>query len=185
MVATVTLKSSAQESLVRTVVDATADMPAKALQSPTMLAVLLERLADQLLPTSDPLALARLRGHVAMRELLNADGGALVASQVAELLGISRQAVDKRRKAGQLLAVSLPRRGLQYPAWQFTEMGATVEGLVEVLAILRAHDAWAQARFFVAGNDRLEGARPIDRLREGVLEPVLIAARLFGEHGAA
>jgi hypothetical protein len=182
---TVTLKSPAQESLVRTVVDVTADMPANELQSQHVLGVLLERLADKLLPTSDPLAMARLRGHVAMRELLNADGGALAASQVADLLGISRQAVDKRRKAGQLFAVALPRRGLLYPAWQFAETGTTLAGLVEVLAALRGHDGWAQARFFVTSSDRLEGKRPLDQLREGALETVLVAARAFGVHGAA
>jgi hypothetical protein len=182
---TVALKSSAQEPLVRSVVEATADLPAEALRSPRALGVLIERLAERFLPTSDPLALARLRGHLAMRELLNADGGALSASQVAELLGISRQAVDKRRKAGQLLAVALPKRGLLYPAWQFTEAGTPLAGLVEVLGVLRAHDAWAQARFFVTGSDRLDGGRPLDRLREGALDPVLAAARAFGEHGAA
>jgi hypothetical protein len=182
---TVTLKSLAQEPLVRTVVDATADISAKELQSSNVLSVLLERLADKLLPTSGPLTVARLRGQVAMRELLNADGGALAASRVAELLGVSRQAVDKRRKAGQLLAVALPKRGLLYPAWQFTETGTTLAGLAEVLAALRRHDAWAQARFFVTGNDRLDGKRPLDGLREGALEPVLVAARAFGEHGAA
>jgi len=181
----VPLKSPAQEPLVRSVVDATADVPAEQLQSAKVLDLLIERLADKLLPTSDPLAKARLRGHLAMRELLNADGGALTASQMADVLGISRQAVDKRRKAGQLLAVALPRRGLLYPAWQITESGAPLGGLVEVLAELRGHDPWARARFFVTGNDRLGGNRPLDVLREGALEAVLEAARGFGEHGAA
>jgi hypothetical protein len=181
----VTLRSPAQEPLVRTVVDATADMPVSELQSPSMLGLLIERLADRLLPTSDPLARARLRGQVAMREVLGADGGALTASQVAQLLGVSRQAVDKRRKSGQLLAVTLPRRGLHYVAWQFTEAGVLLPGLIEVLAALAGNDSWAKVRFFVVGNDRLAGQRPLDRLRDGALEPVLAAARAFGEHGAA
>jgi hypothetical protein len=41
------------------------------------------------------------------------------------------------------------------------------------------------ARFFVTSNDRLGGQRPLDVLRQGALEPVLEAARRFGEHGAA
>jgi hypothetical protein len=186
MAAQVTLKSRAQEALVRAVVDATADASAEELklQSPNVLRVLVERLADKVLPTSDPLAKARLRGAVAMRELLGADGGALSAAEVGALLGVSRQAVDKRRRAGQLLAVDLPRRGLLYPAWQFTEQGSTLPGLGEVLAALREHDPWARARFFVTGNDRLEGRRPLDALRNGELEPVLAAAGEFGRHGA-
>lgn len=149
----ITLKSSAQAPLVRTVVD--------------------------------PLAIARLRGKVAMHEVLGQEGGALTASQVGEVLGISRQAVDKRRKGGQLLALSLPRRGLLYPAWQFRETGAPLGGFVEVLDALSDHDPWAQARFFLDGTDRLGGKRPLDVLRDGDLEAVLDAARAFGEHGAA
>jgi hypothetical protein len=181
----ITLKSLAQAPLVRTVVDATADIPEEQLRTPKVLAMLLDRLADELLPTSDPLAIARLRGRVAMREVLSQEGGALTASQVAEVLGISRQAVDKRRKGGQLLALTLPRRGLLYPAWQFGETGATLPGFVEVLEALGDHDEWAQARFFLNGSDRLGGKRPLDCLREGDLDPVLQAARAFGEHGAA
>jgi hypothetical protein len=36
---------------------------------------------------------------------------------------MSRQAVEKRRKAGRLIGVSLGRRGFGYPAWQFAERG--------------------------------------------------------------
>ena len=192
MAATVTLKSPAQGELVRAVVDATANLPPKELEleGGRVLNVLLERLADRVLPTSDPLAMARFRGVIAMRELLSAEGGALAASDVAQLLGISRQAVDKRRKLGQLLAVEVPKRGLLYPAWQFTDAGAPLPGLLDVLKVLGSHDAWAQARFFLSGNDWLEGKRPLDVLRVGGVDQVLVdrvlaAARVFGEHGAA
>jgi hypothetical protein len=178
-------KSTARRDLARTIADAIAGVPDRELRGASVLRMLVERLADHVLPTSDPLAKARLRGAIAMRELLNADGGALTASETAELLGISRQAVDKRRKAMQLLAVELPRRGLLYPAWQLTAQGV-LPGVVDVLAELGDHDAWSRARFFVTGNDRLGGARPLDFLLRGKkLEPVLRAARSFGEHGAA
>jgi hypothetical protein len=180
----VSLKSSAQGDLVRTVIEVTSDLPPDALRGSRGLRVLLERLAERWLPTSDPLAKARLRGAVAMRELLGRDGGSWTASQVATRLGISRQAIDKRRKAGQLLGVELPKRGVLYPAWQFTGTG-TLVGLVEVLAALREHDPWAQARFFVAENDRLGARRPVELLRRGKLALVLEAANAFGEHGAA
>ena len=176
--------SAARREFVRSVVDATSDVPDEELRSPKVLRVLLERLADRVLPTSDPLARARFRGTLEMRRLLNEDGGAFTGRDVAELLGISRQAVDKRRKAGQLLALELPKRGLLYPAWQFAE-GDLLPGLVEVLTALDGHDAWARARFFVTENDRLAGERPLDALRRGQLEPVLQAAHSFGQHGAA
>ena len=183
----VALKSAAQGDLVQAVVDATADLPAEdlRLKNPRVLRILLERLADEVLPTSDPLALARFRGIIALRELLHAEGGTLPVGGVAELLGISRQAVDKRRKARQLLAVEVPRRGLRYPAWQFADTGTALPGLPEVLRALHGHDPLAQARFFLAGNDRLDGERPLDRLRAGEVDPVVDAAHAFGEHGAA
>lgn len=182
---TITLKSPAQAPLVRTVVDATADIPEEELRSPQVLAMLIDRLADELLPTSDPLAIARLRGRVAMREVLSQEGGALTAAQVADVLGISRQAVDKRRKGRQLLALALPRRGLLYPAWQFDASGATLPGFVDVLEALGEHDEWAQARFFLGGSERLGGKRPLDVLREGDRDAVIQAAEAFGEHSAA
>jgi hypothetical protein len=65
----IALKSSAQASLVRAVVDVTSDVPSGDLKGPKALRTLVDRLADRWLPTSDPLAKARLRGALAMREL--------------------------------------------------------------------------------------------------------------------
>jgi hypothetical protein len=180
----VTLKSIAQETLIRTIVDVTADLPDEALEGTRGLGVLIDRLADRWLPTAVPLAKARLRGAVAMRALLGGDGGAWTVGEVTKRLGISRQAVDKRRKAGRLLGVELPKRGVLYPAWQFSETGM-LAGIVEVLSALRDHDAWAQARFFTTENDRLAGKRPLDLLKQGKVERVVEAANVFGEHGAA
>ena len=179
-------KSAARRAFVRSVEDATSDVPDDELRSPKVLRVLLERLADRVLPTSDPLAKARIRGTLEMRKLLNADGGAFTGKDVAQLLGISRQAVDKRRKAGQLLALELPKRGLLYPAWQFGDGSDVLPGLVDVLSpTLHAHDAWARARFFVTENDRLRRRASAGRvLRRGLIEPVLEAAQSFGQHGA-
>ena len=184
----VTLKSKAQGDIVRAVIDVTANVPAKTLQDRvSVLHVLIERLLPvSTTSTTDPLAKAWLRGAVAMRELLTADGGALSASDVAKLLGISRQAVDKRRRAGQLLAVELPKRGLLYPGWQFGEGASTLPGFTEVLEALRAHDPWSQARFFITGNDRLGGLRPLALLRKRrPLKPIVDAASTFDTHGAA
>lgn len=180
----VAIKSAAQGALLRRVANATSDVSDAELRGPRMLRILVERLADKELSTEDPLARARLRGVIAMRELLSGNGGALTGGEVAVLLGISRQAVDKRRKAGQVLAVELPRRGLRYPTWQFVESGM-LPGFVEALATLHGHDAWAQARFFVSRNPRLAKRRPLDVLRKGDVDAVLRAAEAFDEHGAA
>ncbi|MCA9523378.1 MAG: hypothetical protein KC609_20530 [Myxococcales bacterium] len=138
----------------------------------------------ELLRSDDPLAGARLRGLRAKTELIEAEGGSLGVDDVAELLRISRQAVDKRRRAGKLLGVQAGRRGYAYPAWQFAANG-TLPGLEAVLGELSEHDAWMKVAFFLSENARLEGRRPLDGLREGETARVRQAARAYGEHGAA
>jgi hypothetical protein len=127
---------------------------------------------------------ARLRGLLEREALLSAEGGTVSGATAARLLGISPQAVYKRRKAGKLIALTLGRRGLAYPVWQF-DRGGTLSGLEAVLAELHEHDAWMQAAFMLGANVRLEGRTPLEELRRGDLNSVLRAARVFGEHGAA
>jgi hypothetical protein len=131
----------------------------------------------------DPLAMARLRGIEAKRRILTDEGGMLSAEKVGETLTISRQAVDKRRKAGRLIAVSLGRRGFGYPAWQFTERG-TLPHLETVLDALKQHDGWTKLVFFTSENAAINGKRPLDVLRSGDVEKVLAAACIYGEQGA-
>lgn len=95
---------------------------------------------------------------------------------------MSRQAVDKRRAANQLLALTQGRRGYSYPSFQFYE-GTTLKGLTEVLEKLSALDPWMQLNFFTSQNERL-GGTPIDALREGRLDAVVRLASGYGEQGA-
>ncbi|HVV45959.1 MAG TPA: hypothetical protein VHC72_12175, partial [Bryobacteraceae bacterium] len=131
----------------------------------------------------DPLAMARLRGLEARRRMLTGEGGLLSAEKAGELLAMSRQAVEKRRKAGRLIGVSLGRRGFGYPAWQFSEQG-TLRGLEPVLDALKSHDAWTKLVFFTSENAATDGKRPLDVLRSGDIDKVVAAARIYGEQGA-
>jgi hypothetical protein len=132
----------------------------------------------------DPLAMARLRGIEARRRILNEDGGLLSAEKVGDILTMSRQAVEKRRKAGRLIGVSLGRRGYGYPAWQFAERG-TLPGLEDVLDALKPSDSWTKLVFFTGENAAIGGKRPLDVLRSGNVERVLAAAHTYGEQGAS
>ena len=136
------------------------------------------------LKSVEPLAPAFIRGLAAKNRLLNENGGTLSAEEVAQVLGMTRQAVEKRRSAGKLLAVTTGRHGYRYPAWQFTKSGV-LSGLESVLIALAPHDAWMQATFFVSKNPRLNDKTPIDLLGCGELREVLQAAAEYGEHGAA
>jgi hypothetical protein len=155
--------------------------------APTDYMVLVEALtapsvAPQLVAL-DPLTAARLRGVERQQSLVRKSGGAVKGEEAAAILGISRQAVDKRRRQGHLLGLTQGRRGYVYPAWQF-EAGKTLAGLEAALDALRAHDPWMQLAFFLNANDRLNGSSPLAMLRSGRLEPVLEAAASYGQQGA-
>ena len=135
------------------------------------------------LAQEDPLAEARLRGIEARQRLLTAEGGALGVQEAASLLNLSRQAVYKRFRAGKLLAVDCGRHGYAFPAWQFSSEGV-LPGLEETLIALAEHDAWMKLAFFLSENAALKGKSPLTALRQGKLNEVLRAARLYGEQGA-
>ena len=134
--------------------------------------------------SDDPVAAAKLRGLKRKRQLIEEGGGTLTSEQVAEVLGITRQAVDKRRASNQLLALTQGKRGYSYPSFQFEE-GKTVKGLEEALKQLNGLDPWMQLVFFGSPNDRLDGKTPIEVLRTGDSGDVVRAAEGYGEQGAA
>jgi hypothetical protein len=82
----------------------------RALSSKDLLSELLEDLKQ-----AEPLAPAFIRGIEAKRRFIEENGGALTSDQVAQIIGISRQAVEKRRNAGKLIALSTGRHGFLYP----------------------------------------------------------------------
>ena len=132
----------------------------------------------------EPLAPAFIRGYEAKRKLIEENGGTLSAEKVGEVLGISRQAAEKRRQAGKLLALAIGRHVYRYPLWQFSESG-TLPGLEQVLGVLASHDQWMQTAFFVSRNPRLGNRTPKEMLEAGEIDRVLNAASVYGEHGAA
>jgi len=145
----------------------------RALEQPEAVAVL---------GRQDPLAPARLRGLCATEQLLQAEGGTASATDVASRLGISRQAVDKRRRASRLIGLPLGRRGYAYPVWQFAR-GRTLPGLEAVLAELD-DDPWLQTIFFLNPHSRLDDETPLAKLRHGDVEAVTAVAGWYGEQVA-
>jgi hypothetical protein len=147
----------------------------RALSSPT---------AIQEAAEADPLAEARLRGIKRQSNLLQTGGGAYTAREVGEILRISRQAVDKRRREGRLVGLTQGRRGYAYPAWQF-ENGRTLPRLEDALEVLQQHDPWMQMAFFLNKNTRLQGHTPLAALKQGHINAVCEAAAAYGEHESA
>lgn len=132
----------------------------------------------------DPLAPARLRGIKARQTLLDLAGGTLSSEEVASALGLTRQAIEKRRRAGRLLALSFGKRGYRYPAFQFAD-GKSLPGLEPVLEAMKQQDAWTQLAFFVNRRSDLGQKAPAALLAKGAGDRVLSAADTVGEQGAA
>jgi hypothetical protein len=149
------------------------------------LVVALERSPLDAEPLDPEVAAAYARGRVARAELLAAEGGVASSEEMRERLGgITRQAIDKGRQSGRLLAVR-ERSDWLYPRWQVVN-GEVLAGLRPVLEVLSAggHDAWGQLIFFVSTDTAREGESPLDALRAGRVEAALQAAHAYGEQGA-
>ncbi|MGA3334478.1 MAG: hypothetical protein ABSC62_09990 [Terracidiphilus sp.] len=167
--------------------DLTNSMIDEATSAPTDHLVMLEAVSSASwmceLAVQDPLIDAKIRGIGLRQQMLKTSGGVLTSEQVAELLNISRQAVDKRRASNQLLALTQGKRGYSYPCFQFDE-GRTLKGLEKVLGQLSELDPWMQLNFFTIPSERLGNRTPIDALREGSADDVVSAACGYGEQGA-
>jgi ribosomal protein S19 len=132
-----------------------------------------------------PRARALLKGVEIAEEDLRNSGGSYDLEQVRLLLhGVSRQRVDSRVRDGSLLAVPGPSNKRRYPAVQFDDDGAVVEGLRQTQNALPTKNGFAVLNFLVRPEDRLGGRRPIDLLKAGEVDLVVEAARRLGEQGA-
>jgi hypothetical protein len=133
----------------------------------------------------DARARALLEGVRIASEDLREAGGAYDLEQVRTLLrGISRQAVDKRVQDGSLLAVPGPSNRRSFPTLQFNRDGTVVDGLKAVHEALPTRNSWTVLNFLSRPDDRLQGRKPIDVLKEGRVDLVVEAARRMGEQGA-
>ena len=128
------------------------------------------------------LAVAEPRNELVVLNALQRPEAWAGVEELAQALHVSRQAVDKRRRAGKLLA--LPRGGHRwvFPAWQVSR-GRTLPGLEEVLSALAGRDPWSQLIFFLAPDRLLDHRSPLQALRGGDLAAVVRAAERYGEQG--
>jgi hypothetical protein len=161
----------------------------RAVAAPTDAGAVARAISDSAAMTSavaelDPLAALIAKGATQKLELLKQAGGVLSVSDVARLLRISRQAVDKRRREGKLLAV--PRGAdYAYPACQFDE-DRVVPGLTELLGHIGPEPTWAALAFLITPDDRLEDLTPLAVLRgkdEKLKELTLRLARAVAGDG--
>lgn len=113
----------------------------------------------------DPLAPLLARNVEHRMALLKRAGGVLSAEEAGRVLGITRQAVDKRRRGNALLAV---REGSdwRYPACQF-DQGEVVPGLADVLRGFAEAGPWVTLDFLLAPDTAITDRTPLQALRDG------------------
>lgn len=140
---------------------------------------------DQTAFEPDARSLAILEGIRIAQEDLREAGGAYDLDQVRTLMrGVSRQAVDKRVQEGSLLAVPGPSNRRSYPTLQFNPDGTVIDGLKAVSEALPTSNPWTILNFLAQPDDRLQGRKPIDMLKEGKIDLVVETARRMGQQGA-
>ncbi|MGO7161951.1 helix-turn-helix domain-containing protein [Rhizobium johnstonii] len=156
-----------------------ANVPAKdladALSAPTdagSLAQLLSRsdMVGAAINDLDPLVPALARNVEHRQNLVERAGGTMSAEDAGRILGISRQAVDKRRRAGTLLAV---REGSdwRYPLCQL-DQGEVIGGISDVVRGFAAAGPWVALDFLLASDTALGGRTALQALRDGDREAV-------------
>jgi hypothetical protein len=135
------------------------------------------------LSTVDPFAESLAKGAVIKQELLERSGGGLTAAQVASALGITRQAVDKRRIRRTLLAVPTGSGDYVYPACQFDSEGV-IPRFEDVLQSFQIEGPWTRLSVLLAPSPSLRGKSILEALKAGDVERAIAVANAFGEQGA-
>ncbi|MGO4114227.1 helix-turn-helix domain-containing protein [Rhizobium ruizarguesonis] len=169
-----------------------ANVPAKdladALSAPTdagSLAQLLSRsdMVGAAINDLDPLVPALARNVEHRQNLVERAGGTASAEDAGRMLGISRQAVDKRRRAGTLLAV---REGSdwRYPLCQF-DQGEVIGGISDVVRGFAAAGPWIALDFLLAADTVLGGRTALQALSDGDREAVRRLIRIETSDGFA
>ena len=112
--------------------------------------------------------------------LLEKSEGSLSLTQAANLLGISRQALHKRIKAGSALGM-MRGNGLVLPRAQFADREGRPEilpGIPEVVRLFSVAGGWSALQFLVEADPNL-AKPPIQALREGRVAEVVSAAKAY------
>jgi hypothetical protein len=159
----------------------------EAVRQPTEFDALMKNteLAELRVADLAPLLAAKARGAKIRLELQKQAGGFLTTEALTRLLNVTEAAISKQVDAAKLLVIKKSRANL-FPRVQFNEDGQPLQGLKQVLPLLKkaGADGWGQLLFLLNPNDRLDGRRPIDVLRAGEVASVVEAAHRYGEHRA-
>lgn len=120
------------------------------------------------------LGAARARGRDRVASIL-AQPDMLSAEAFAQHLNTSRETINTRRKAHQVLGLQGVTRGFRYPAWQIGEDGRPFAALPSIFDAL-GDSPWAVYRFLVQQHGEIDGLTGIEALRRGRTPEAVAAA---------
>lgn len=116
----------------------------------------------------------------AARKLDVEEGRLLSASTVWEKLNITKQAVSKAVKEQRMFTLDGPSGESLYPAF-YVDQGYDRRILGKVSKALGSVPGPGKWQFFTTGKASLGGKTPLDALKNGELDAVLVAATGFAE----
>jgi hypothetical protein len=110
-------------------------------------------------------------------EMQAAEGGAWPDAEFRRKFHLSSAVLHRRRKEHRIVYWRDARNGFHYPKWQFTETGAPLPGIQDILQTFQSQDEWRIMRYFLGPRKQLDGQRPLDLLKAGRLDKVLAHAQ--------
>jgi hypothetical protein len=123
-----------------------------------------------------------LRGGANFKQRALQAAEMLSSDNAAALIGITREALRKRRAAGMALGLEGGKRGVRYPAWQFDD--DVLPHLPAILSAFRQRDDWGKYLFFTQPEPLLGGQSPLDALHDGQGKEVVRIAAVLSEDEA-
>lgn len=100
-------------------------------------------------------------------------------ASLANWRGVTRQAIHKATQKRDLIGLKIGDGTRVFPAFQFGRSGQPLPHLRQVLDLIDRDgiDPWGSALWLNTVADEFGGTTAADALRDGRIEPVLIAAR--------
>jgi len=120
------------------------------------------------------IARARERGATKIADILKG-ADMMTARDFGQLIGVSHETVNKKRKTHEVLGLEGTTRGVKYPRWQATDDGRPLPGLADLFKAL-GDQPWTVYRFLRAPHAELGGLTALDALKAGEIPAVIEVA---------
>jgi hypothetical protein len=86
--------------------------------------------------------------------------------------------LHRRRKEHRILYWRDSRHDFFYPRWQFTEAGALLPSIQDILQLFNSEDEWRLMGYFLGPRRQLGNQRPLDLLRQARVKEAVAHAQL-------